>query len=40
VFIENFHNGKDLDVDITRADFEAKCQDLFSRILDPIEEVL
>jgi molecular chaperone DnaK (HSP70) len=40
VFIENFHGGRDLDVRITRTDFEAKCQDLFDRILGPIEEVL
>jgi L1 cell adhesion molecule like protein len=40
VFIEDFHAGRDLDVRIGRADLERKCEDLFDRLVDPIEGAL
>jgi molecular chaperone DnaK (HSP70) len=40
VVIDDFYAGKDLVVQITRKAFESKCEDLFEKILDPIEEVL
>jgi molecular chaperone DnaK (HSP70) len=40
VCIANIDDGKDLDVKITRAEYEEFCSDLFNRMLDPVEEVL
>jgi molecular chaperone DnaK (HSP70) len=40
VYIEEFQTDEDLDIRITRMEFEVKCQDLFARILDTVEEAL
>jgi molecular chaperone DnaK (HSP70) len=40
VYLDNFHKGKVLEVNITRLDLEAKCQGLLDQILEPIEDVL
>jgi molecular chaperone DnaK (HSP70) len=40
VSVDDFLPGRHMDIIVTRAEFEAKCQDLFARILPPVEEVM
>ena len=38
--IDSIHDGKDLNVVLTRAKFESLCLDIFKRTLEPVERVL
>ena len=38
--LENFHDGKDLSVPLSRARFEELCLDLFKKCLEPIRQAL
>lgn len=40
IAIKNFYNGKDLNMVITRFEFEKMCTDLFLEILDPVSDTL
>ena len=38
--VDSIHEGLDLNVTLTRAKFEALCNDIFQRTIDPVEKVL
>ena len=40
LFIHNFYNNNDIMENITRAEFEEKCEDLFDRLKNPLEKAL
>lgn len=40
IYVNNFYEGKDLNVCITKSEFECICQDLFIMALKPLEDVL
>lgn len=40
ILIENFYSGFDLNVSLTRSEFETLCNPLFARLTSPIEKVL
>ena len=38
--VDSIHDGMDLNVTLTRAKFEAMCNDIFQKTLEPVEKVL
>jgi len=40
IAVENFHEGKDLFLKITRSDFENLCRDMFLLCIQPVDELL